>query len=135
MTLPEDGPFKFTAADLAGNWRFKPRGSVETADVYKLRDDFNQFLAVGLPRLFQLAPQLQQQFAQNPKVAEALMAQAVRLYRMTDLQNALSTMSANPPMMPAMMPPGGMPGQPGPTIPGIGGGEPSLVAPQPVGVQ
>lgn len=130
IDIPTDGPFRFTAADLAGNWRFRPRGSVETADVYRMRDDLNQFIAQALPRLFQLFPALAQQFANNPKIGEALMQHMLRVYRMTDLSTALQQQG---PPMPAQM--GLPPGPPAGAPQGVPPQMAALMAAQPSQVQ
>jgi len=134
LTMPDQGPFKFTHEDLTGHFSFVPKGSVETADIFRQREDFNQFLAVGLKALFQLSPALAQQFQQNPKLGEALLQKALHLYRMTDLQSTLTT--AGPPMpqvgaltagtgTPAGEAAAAMPGMPG-AGPG-GGAQPELL--------
>jgi hypothetical protein len=122
LTMPEDGPFTFTAEDLTGHFSFVPKGSVETADIYRQREDFNQFLAVGLKSLMSLSPALAQQFQQNPKLGEALLQKALHLYRMTDLQSALTTAGPPMPQTPGMGAPG-MPAMPG--MAGMPGGVPA----------
>jgi hypothetical protein len=80
---------RMTAAMLEGQFRFKPRGSVETADPRALRADFNQMLQ-ALPALIQASPFLQQALLMNPQAARALLEQFVRVYRIPNRQAFLS---------------------------------------------
>jgi hypothetical protein len=75
---------KFTAQMLRGNLRGKPRGSVETADKAKLRQDFGQSLQ-GLMMLAKMFPAVQFIF-QNPEAAEAVIEQWARLFNVPDRQ-------------------------------------------------
>ena len=117
---------KFTADMLQGNFKFKPRGSVETADINKQRQDFVQFLQV-LPQLLQAWPAMAMGLQANVRAARAMLAQALRLFRVNDKQAFLGS-EAQQAMQAAMMqpppmagPPSGMPGQPG-----MGGPEPGV---------
>ena len=115
ITLPETGPFKFTADDLRGNWRYKPRGSVETADVYRLRDDENQFMS-AFANWAKLFPQQFQQLQGDPKFAQELLKSQFRLYRMNDLLPTIA--QAGQPQQPGAAPaPGLPPGQGAPADP------------------
>jgi hypothetical protein len=80
---------RMTAGLLDGQFRFKPRGSVETADPRALRADFNQMLQ-ALPVLLQVFPLLQQALTMNPQAARALLEQFVRVYRIPNRQAFLS---------------------------------------------
>lgn len=80
---------KMTAQLLEGQYRFKPRGSVETADPRALRADFNQMLQ-ALPALLQASPLLQKALLMNPMAARALLEQFVRVYRIPNRQAFLS---------------------------------------------
>ena len=77
-----------TAALLQGAFKFKPRGSVETADLTRQSAYFNQFLAI-LPRLMMVWPSLQMLLGPNIQAARAMMEQALRLYRIPDRQSFL----------------------------------------------
>lgn len=89
LTLPTDGPFKFTASDLHGHFRFKPRGSSATADKLKLRQDFAEFVTNALPALMRTFPAQAQQIAMNSQAFYELLEQALRLYGFTNLQSVL----------------------------------------------
>ncbi|HYF37261.1 MAG TPA: hypothetical protein VD994_18310, partial [Prosthecobacter sp.] len=113
---------------LQGTFRFKPRGSTETADITRQRADFVQFM-LGLPMMLQMWPALAQQLGMNQDAARSALEQMLRLFRMPDKQVWLKapemqidplTGQPIPPM--GMMPPGmgGPPGMPG--MPPMGGG-------------
>ena len=101
---------RFTAHLLEGSFKFKPRGSVETADPRALRADFNMMLQ-ALPALIQAWPMLQI-ILSSPEAARAMLEQFVRVYRIPNRQAFLSvaTMLQQPMPMMGGMPPG-MPGQ------------------------
>jgi hypothetical protein len=128
LTMPTEGPFKFTHEDLTGHFSFVPKGSVETADKYRMREDFNLFFAQTLPAIAKVFPQLLQQIQTNPKVGEMILQKAFHLYGMSDLQSVFS--SGGPPMpmtapgMPGM--PGMPPGMPSPQPPAGPGALPGL---------
>lgn len=108
----------FTAADLAGTWRFKPRGSVETADIYRLRDDFIGFSENVLPALMKLSPAFAQFVATNPAVIKALMQDATRLFRMEGLQTVINMFTQEMQQaQQAQQPQPGAPGMPGQPMP------------------
>lgn len=110
---------KITADLLEGNFRFKPRGSVENADPIRMRQDLNQFLG-QLAQLAGAVPAIQG-WLSHPAVTRALLAHMVRIYRIPDRQAMLGTLTeiltqqAQMQQMQAqaaMVP--GMPGQPMP---------------------
>ncbi len=81
---------KFTSDMLSGVFKFKPRGSVETADISGQRQDFVQFLQV-LPQLIQAWPALASAVQGNMRAAKAMLAQAIRLFRVSDKQAFLGS--------------------------------------------
>jgi hypothetical protein len=85
---------RITAQMLEGQFRFKPRGSVETADPRALRADFNQMLQ-ALPALIAASPFLQQALLMNPQAARALLEQFVRVYRIPNRQGRPRTSHAS----------------------------------------
>lgn len=129
---------KITAALLDGSFRFRPHGSVETADPGRMRSDFVGMLQ-GLPMLMQAFPLLQMMFS-TPQAARAMGRQFLRVFRVPNQQAFLGSpsqdmgqqqqldMLAPTPAIP--MPPQMGPGMPGP--PGMGGppGPPQMGGPQ-----
>jgi hypothetical protein len=73
-----------TAQLLEGKYKFKPRGSVETADNGRLRNDFVQAIQM-LPALMQTNPMIAASW-QTPQAARALNEQFVKLFRFPDRQ-------------------------------------------------
>lgn len=75
---------KFTAQMLRGNFRFKPHGSVETADKSRMRADYNGWLQAmaGLAKLNPIAMQM----LQDPGVLKSIVEQGLRLYNVPDKQ-------------------------------------------------
>jgi len=135
---------KITADMLQGTFRYKPRGSVETADTSRQRSDFVQFLQV-LPQLLMGWPALGAAIQGNPQAAKAMLAQAIRLFRIPDKQAFLGeaaqsamqqAMQPPPPAMPGAPPvgpggpPQGAPGLPG-AVPGMPPGMPTTTPAQP----
>jgi hypothetical protein len=123
----------YTASLLEGEFRFKPRGSVQTADLARQRQDFVQ----GMQALANLGQQFPQfvMMMQRPEAARALFEQFIRVFAFQDRQAFLGGEMANlqnfQPPAPPMAP--GMPGPPG-QAPQVGlNGLP--MAPQPPGVQ
>jgi hypothetical protein len=125
-----------TADDLAGTFRGKPRGSVETADKGRLRGDYNEFLTV-LGGLTKMWPPLAQVVV-TPQAMSELLEQAMRLYNIGDRQTFLTPLkqmalmppAPPPPTVPGMLPPGmAPPGQapPGPPMPP--GAQPPMMPP------
>jgi hypothetical protein len=110
---------KYTASVLRGNLRFKPHGSVATADREKMRGDFNGALTslAGLAKINPLAGGM----LQDPEVVKAIVEQILRLYNMPDkqpfmaaLKRAYEQMQMQQQMQAQM---GGQPGQPQPGMP------------------
>lgn len=80
-SLPEG---KITAQLLQGPFRFKPRGSVETADPQRMRADTMGLIGV-LPQLLQGFPMLIPMF-QTPQAARAILRQVLRAFRWENTQ-------------------------------------------------
>ena len=133
---------KLTAMMLEGTFRFKPHGSVETADISKQRNDLIGLINV-LPMILQVFPSLAPVF-QTPQAARAIMQQLVRTFRFSNPQALLGSltqtlqtgqqMAGMPPagMMPPAPPMGmGAPGMP-PGAPPMGG--PPMGGPPPQAV-
>ena len=76
-----------TAQLLEGKFKFKPRGSVETADNGRLRQDFVQAMQI-LPALMQTNPMIAAML-QTPNAARAFLEQWVKLFRFPDRQALL----------------------------------------------
>lgn len=104
---------KVTAALMEGAFRFKPHGSVGTADISKQRADLVGFMQF-LPQLLMAFPTLAMQF-RSPQAARAMGREVVRLFRIPNPQAFLGSpqqdLLMQPGMMPGLMPPG-MPGAP-----------------------
>lgn len=120
------------AAMMEGAFRFKPRGSVETADVNRQRGDFVSFLQL-LPQLVQFWPAMGQMIGGNPQAARSVLEQALRLFRFPDRQAILGN-NADAALQQAMMPPPMPPGMP-PGPPGMPPGMPQPPMMPPGGVQ
>ncbi len=110
---------KLTAELFEGEFRGKPRGSVETADPRANRADFSQAMQ-ALPSVFQLMPMIAQI---NPAAPRALLAEFARVYRWANKQ-ALLGPPGQPPMPGMMGPqplpmPGGPPPQGPPQAPPV----------------
>ena len=73
---------RVTASMIRGDFRGKPRGSVETADLTRMRGDFNGFLQ-SMGMLAQNSPQIAQVLG-APEVIRMIMTQAMRVYRWQD---------------------------------------------------
>lgn len=117
-----------TAEMIEGTFRFKPRGSTETADRGKQRQDSIQFMqALGIA--FKTWPALMQVVGMNIPAAKSMIENLLRLFNMPDKQAWLGspmwqTLGQQPMGMPGMgMPPPGMGGPPQPGAPP--GGPPS----------
>lgn len=111
---------KLTAAMLEGSFRFKPRGSTETADPRAQRMDFTSF-AQFLPGFIQTMPLVGQLF--GPNAVRAMLDQMVRVFRFPNRQaflgatgNLLGPQTPPPPQQgpPPMGPPAHLPLPPGP---------------------
>ena len=122
---------KVTAALLEGPFRFRPYGSVETADPAKRRNDLMGFLAT-MPRVLQAFPMLVPQF-QTMRAARAVMREVLQSFRIHNTQAFLGSPAEDMAQqvalehlpMPAMAPPNGMGpamGQPSPRMPILGPG-------------
>ncbi len=113
ISLPTDGPFKFTAADLKGKWQFVPYGSVETANRQLRAQNFNNFVGQVLPALMKLSPAFAAMFQNNPQAAMELFEQALRVHDVPNAQVFLQqtpgvaapqgVMPQAPPGMPPML--------------------------------
>ena len=124
---------QITAQMLEGIYWFKPRGSVETADLNRQRQDFNSFLQV-LPALAQMNPAIGMVLGTIP-AAKSLLDTAMKVNRVQDRQSILGSESQGvfdtmqqqqqmmqDPRMQLLMAMTGGGGQPG--MPGMGGGMP-----------
>ena len=136
---------QMTAELLQGSFRFKPRGSVETADPSRQRADTTQLIQF-LPMVLQLFPSLAPMF-QTPQAGRAFLRQVFRTYRWENTQAILGSPSqdlgggpAAPPdlmrllqhlQMGGASAPGG-PTAPGPQVPGLPGTLVRPVAPHTV---
>jgi hypothetical protein len=132
-TFMPDG--KITAELLEGAFRFKPHGSVETADIGKLRGDYVQAMQF-LPMLMQAEMPLNARF--GPQAFRLLLRQFTRLFRIPNPQAFLGSPAQElqqqqimpAPMMPGMgMPPPGL-GAPPMGAPPIGAPMPQAMPPQ-----
>ena len=122
-----------TAEMLEGVYRFKPRGSTETADISRQRADFIQFMQ-SLPMMMRIWPAMGQLLAMNTEAAKSALEQAVRLFRMPDKQAWIGHVDqmqamAQPPQVPQPSPGmeaggGAPPGMPPQIAALLGGGAP-----------
>ena len=116
-----------TADTLAGPFRFKPRGSVETADINRQRADFVQFIQT-IPALMQVWPEMQQMLA-APDAARAVLQEMMRVFRW---QNRRAfTVSATEQSGQALQP--GIPPELAALLGGAGGSAPTGQPPTPGG--
>lgn len=123
---------KITAQLLEGAFRFKPHGSVETADVNRRRSDFVAGLQ-ALGPLMQAFPMLIPLF-QTPQAARAMGRQYLRVFRIENhqaflgspSQDVLQQMTMAPLAAPILAPLMGGGGSPG-----MSPGQPALPAPLP----
>jgi hypothetical protein len=92
---------RITAQMLEGNFRFKPRGSVETADPRAMRADFVQMMQ-AFPPFMQTLQMVAMTW--GPQAARAMLDQFVRVFRIQN-RAAFVGMQAGPPqgMMSGMM--------------------------------
>jgi hypothetical protein len=126
---------------LRGNLRFKPHGSVETADRERMRGDFNGALS-SLASLAKINP-LAAGMLQDPGVVKSIVEQVLRLYNMPDkqpfmegLQRAFEQMQQQAQMqqqmaqqgIPPGMPPGAARTAAGGAAAGTAGGPQELMA-------
>ena len=141
---------KFTASMLEGAFRFKPRGSVETADPARQRMDFNQSLQ-AIAMVSKVSPMVAS-FLQTPMGARALYEKWLQMYPGGNKKALLGSMSeatkmlqaqqaaqaqaaqqaamsgAQPGGQPGAMPAGGPGGPPPPPGPGVPQGIPPQLA-------
>lgn len=117
---------RMTAQLLEGSFRFKPRGSVETADPRALRADFVQMMQ-AFPPFLQTVQMMAQTF--GPQAARAMLDQFVRVFRVPNRGAFVGGMVGGAMGQPGMMLGMGM-GQPG-----MGAPPSPMMAPEPAGVQ
>lgn len=139
---------RITPELLSGKYKFKPRGSVETADRGALRSQFMQGMQ-ALPMLAQTNPMIAQMI-QTPAAAREILETWARMFPVMNKQAFLgpagqtagqtSQMLADPSMQAAMqaamaggggMPPGAAPGGPPPQA--TSGSAPAPPSPMPQG--
>jgi len=128
-----EGTPTITADMLEGTFRFKPRGSSETADKARMRGDYIQFMQ-GLALLMKVWPALAQIIGGNMPAAKSAMENFLRLFNIPDKQAWIGNeaqwqvpppMPGMPPGMPGAPPPGGLPpGVPPEIAAMLGGGAP-----------
>jgi hypothetical protein len=120
---------RFTAEQLKGRFRFKPYGSVDTADNNMRMQYFNQSL-MTLGNLAKLFPAYGQIF-QNQDVARSILQEWGRVFKVRDpnvfMKAALAPMPAQLPQAGGQDMAGGTPPQPGQPD-GAGGPPPELAA-------
>lgn len=121
---------KLTADLFKGPFRFKPRGSVESADPVLMQNRFQQRYA-SLFTLAKTNPAIAQRLAQ-PEVADAILQDWADTYKPRD--RAAFLRAPAPPPQPQGMPFGGAAPVPGQLPPGLppslfGGGNPPMVPP------
>jgi len=114
---------RFTAQMLKGKFRFKPYGSVETADSGRRMQYFNESL-VAIGNLSKMFPGFMQMF-QNPDVMRSVAEEWARVYKIRNPSVFLKALMAPPPQM-GLPPAGGM--DPGGPQPGVGAPPPDLQA-------
>jgi hypothetical protein len=109
---------RFTVAQLAGRFRFKAYGSVETADSHFRQQSFNQAL-LSLGNLAQIFPGLRAIF-ENPDVVKAVLDEWCRVNKVRNRLPFLKALQAVRGTLPAAA--GNA--APAPMIPGAGGAPP-----------
>jgi hypothetical protein len=87
VQIPEGG---ITAQTLAGSFRFKPRGSVESADLTRKRTDLVQMFQF-MAQLAQFSPELQKRL-QDPQFIDAILEEMIRVF---DFENRQSLVGAS----------------------------------------
>ena len=124
---------RFTALMLEGTFRFKPRGSVEDADLNRKSQDFNQFI-IALSNMAKINMAVAAVLS-TPQAAKAMIEAGVRYYRIEDKQAFLGSAATQAMMMAQMqqqmmqlMGPGAGVGGPGAPPPG---GPPAGLPPAP----
>lgn len=105
---------RFTPQMLKGQYRFKPYGSVETANPQRQMQYFNEGLKF-LASLGQMFPQLPMVMASNPEILKTILQEWARVYKVRNPQVFLNALQMQPPgMMPqagGMDAAGGQPSQ------------------------
>lgn len=135
VPVPTEGSYAVTAADLAGRWTFKPKGSVQSSDKRYLLQNFNGLMST-IAGFAKMNPQFAQNVSQNDELLKELLSMALYIYDAPDPQKILDTMTQAPAgMPPSPMAPGAPQGQPENPMAAIlarlqGGQQPN--APQPV---
>lgn len=120
---------RFTAEQLTGRFRFKPYGSVDTADNGMRMQYFNQSL-MTLGNLAKLFPAYGQIF-QNPDVARSILQEWGRVFKVRDPNVFLKAAQSAQGMPPAQLPQAGGPDAAGGLPPSPGdpqGGPPDIAA-------
>lgn len=125
----DNSVFAFTAADLAGRWRFKPKGSLQSSNKQYLLQNVNGLMAAVMG-LAKLNPQMQQSVSGLPFI-KAMLDHYLQLYDVSDKAAILKSLA--PPPMPEQPPlaPGAIPPQLVQALQAM----PNSGAPAPVGVQ
>jgi hypothetical protein len=128
---------KVTADMLEGTFRFKPRGSTDTADKAKQRQDWVLGMQ-ALPNFMKIWPAMQQGLAYNKEAAKSAIEQWIRLFNIPDKQawtawfDMPGAFMPPPPIDPMtgqpMVMPQGMPGMP-PGMPPPGMMPPGMAPP------
>lgn len=108
---------KVTAALLDGAFRFRPYGSVETANPAKRRQDLLGLLAIT-PRVLQQWPMLAQQIM-TPQAARAMWRMVLQAFNAQNMQALLGSPAQDiaDQLGQQVMPPMGMPNGMGPSMP------------------
>jgi hypothetical protein len=131
--LPEK---KITAALLDGAFRFKPRGSVESADKNRQRMDWMNFLKI-YPELLQLFAPVLGMSLMGPKACREILRQTLYLFNVPNTQAFLGNFAQDfqqQGMLDAMPIPGMGMGMPGMGMPGQPPGMPGQPPPGPPGM-
>lgn len=118
---------RFTAEMIRGRFRFKPRGSVESADPNRRRKELVDGIGL-LANWGKVNPHIARR-VQSPEFADALMQMFVTEFKPRDTQPFLQPL---PPPPPPPMPPPGAGGPPGPGGPPPGAMPPGGGPPRPM---
>ena len=111
---------RFTPQMLTGRFRFKPRGSSETADPNRRINNFVGLLSV-MERMAAMNPELARRY-QSPEVADALNQEFVDLSKVRSKQAFLKPLPPPVPQLPPGAPQGALP-------PGAPQGDPNAAPP------
>lgn len=104
--------YAFTAADLEGRWRFKPKGSLQSSNKAYLLQNVNGLMA-SMQGLAQLNPQFHAAM-QNPEFIKAIFDHYLAIYEVSDkagIMKSLASAFTPPAPMPSALPPGAVPPQ------------------------